>query len=73
MIYARCEIIILDDSFSALDGKTENHIVENLLGSGGQFKKMGTTVFLVTNASKSSMACSKNFETANSPQRHISI
>ncbi|OHF02462.1 hypothetical protein CORC01_02157 [Colletotrichum orchidophilum] len=49
-IYARCEIVILDDSFSALDGKTESRIVEKLLGSGGHFKKTGTTVFLVTHS-----------------------
>ncbi|KAL6875904.1 P-loop containing nucleoside triphosphate hydrolase protein [Trichoderma longibrachiatum] len=49
-IYARCDIVILDDSFSALDGKTENRIVENLLGPDGHFRKMGTTVFLISNA-----------------------
>ncbi|EGR53020.1 uncharacterized protein TRIREDRAFT_54954 [Trichoderma reesei QM6a] len=49
-IYARCDIVILDDSFSALDGKTENRIVENLLGPEGHFRKMGTTVFLITNS-----------------------
>ncbi|KAL7815012.1 P-loop containing nucleoside triphosphate hydrolase protein [Trichoderma aethiopicum] len=49
-IYARCDIVILDDSFSALDGKTENRIVENLLGPDGHFRKMSTTVFLITNS-----------------------
>ncbi|KAL6862008.1 P-loop containing nucleoside triphosphate hydrolase protein [Trichoderma novae-zelandiae] len=49
-IYARCDIVILDDSFSALDGKTESRIVENLLGPNGHFRKMGTTVFLITNS-----------------------
>ncbi|GJC81629.1 ABC transporter atnG [Colletotrichum liriopes] len=49
-VYARCEIVLLDDSFSALDGKTESRIVENLLGEDGHFRKMGTTVFLVTNS-----------------------
>ncbi|KAL7811124.1 P-loop containing nucleoside triphosphate hydrolase protein [Trichoderma gracile] len=49
-IYARCDIVILDDSFSALDGKTENRIVENLLGPNGYFRKMNTTVFLITNS-----------------------
>ncbi|XXG94847.1 hypothetical protein Hte_001106 [Hypoxylon texense] len=32
-IFSRADILILDDPFSALDGKTENQIVENLLGS----------------------------------------
>ncbi|KAF4776651.1 hypothetical protein HER10_EVM0007842 [Colletotrichum scovillei] len=49
-VYARSEIVILDDSFSALDGKTESRVVENLLGSAGYFKKAGTTIFLVTHS-----------------------
>ncbi|KZL84742.1 atp-binding cassette [Colletotrichum incanum] len=49
-VYARCEIVLLDDSFSALDGKTESRMVENLFGEGGHFRKTGTTVFLVTNS-----------------------
>ncbi|POS72247.1 hypothetical protein DHEL01_v209361 [Diaporthe helianthi] len=48
-LYARCEILILDDPFSALDGNTQSTIVDNLLGTNGLFKRMGTTVFLVTN------------------------
>ncbi|OIW26584.1 ABC transporter [Coniochaeta ligniaria NRRL 30616] len=46
-VYSRCNIMLLDDSFSALDGKTESRIVDNLLGPDGLFKKMGTTVFLI--------------------------
>lgn len=49
-IYARCKIVLLDDSFSALDGKTEHSIVSNILGPEGHFKKMGTTVVMVTNS-----------------------
>lgn len=49
-VYARCEIIILDDPISALDGRTESCIVENLLGPQGLFKRMGTTVFLITSS-----------------------
>lgn len=52
-VYARCEIVLLDTCFSALDGKTESRVVENLLGAEGLFKKMGTTVFLITNSGKS--------------------
>lgn len=51
-LYARCEIVVLDDSFSALDGKTEIRIVENLLGPGGLLRQSGTTVFLITNSGK---------------------
>ncbi|KAL2880163.1 hypothetical protein SGCOL_004548 [Colletotrichum sp. CLE4] len=49
-IYARSEIVILDDSFSALDGKTESRVVESLFGSAGHFKRTGTAVFLVTHS-----------------------
>ncbi|TEA20925.1 ABC transporter atnG [Colletotrichum sidae] len=49
-IYARYEVVILDDSFSALDGKTENLIVENLLGADGYFRRSGTTVILITSS-----------------------
>ncbi|WYZ44670.1 hypothetical protein EsH8_VII_001106 [Colletotrichum jinshuiense] len=49
-VYARCEIVLLDDSFSALDAKTENRVVENLLGPTGLFRKMETTVFLISNS-----------------------
>lgn len=51
-VYARCEIVLLDDPLSALDGKTESSIVENLLGPQGLFRKTGTTVFLMTNSGK---------------------
>lgn len=51
-IYARCELVLLDDSFSALDGSTESRIVKNLLSPGGFFKRTGVTVFLMTNSGK---------------------
>lgn len=44
--------MVLDDPFSALDGNTENAVVENLLGPNGWFKKRNTAVFLVTNSGK---------------------
>ncbi|KAL9567628.1 hypothetical protein ACKAV7_008200 [Fusarium commune] len=51
-IYARCEIVLLDDSFSALDLKTERQVVSNLLGTRGHFRKAGATVILIANSSK---------------------
>ncbi|KAI1441069.1 ABC transporter [Annulohypoxylon stygium] len=51
-IFARTDIIILDDPFSALDGTTENEVVNNLFGSDGLFKNLGTTVLLITNSSQ---------------------
>jgi ABC-type bacteriocin/lantibiotic exporter with double-glycine peptidase domain len=55
-VYARPSIIILDDVLSALDAKTENHVAENLLGNNGIFRKLGTTVILITHASALSRA-----------------
>ncbi|KAI8157757.1 ABC transporter atnG [Colletotrichum sp. SAR 10_70] len=49
-LYARCDIMLLDDSFSALDGKTERQIVDNLIGSEGYFKKAGVAAFIITNS-----------------------
>lgn len=44
--------MVLDDPFSALDGNTENAVVDSLLGPNGWFKKRNTAVFLVTNSGK---------------------
>lgn len=52
-VYARCSLVILDDVLSALDANTARHIVESLIGPNGLFKKLGTTVVLITHASKS--------------------
>jgi len=50
-VYAKPEIIILDDVLSALDSKTEAHIVRMLLTPDGLFRLQGTTVILITHAS----------------------
>lgn len=51
-IFYRADILILDDPFSALDGRTENQIVENLFGPDGLVRKLGSTVLLVTNSTQ---------------------
>ncbi|KAF5686922.1 beta-glucan-transporting ATPase [Fusarium circinatum] len=51
-VYARCEIVLLDDSFSALDHNTERKVVSNLLGTQGHFRKIGATVILIANSTK---------------------
>jgi ATP-binding cassette, subfamily C (CFTR/MRP), member 1 len=51
-VYARRNLVILDDVLSALDVTTERHIVDNLIGPKGLFKELGTTVILITHASK---------------------
>ncbi|KAI0381939.1 ABC transporter [Hypomontagnella monticulosa] len=51
-IFSRADILILDDPFSALDGRTESQIVESLLGSDGLLRKLGTTVLLICNSTQ---------------------
>ncbi|KAI5860382.1 putative ABC transporter [Durotheca rogersii] len=50
-LFARCDIALLDDAFSALDGETENHVFNNLFGPRGLFRQLKTTVVLVANSS----------------------
>lgn len=49
-LYARKELIIIDDVFSGLDASTEDHICASLLGKDGLFRMMGITVLLATHA-----------------------
>ncbi|KAJ5488347.1 ABC transporter integral membrane type 1 [Penicillium expansum] len=49
-VYSKYKMLILDDPFSALDPAVTNHIVQRLLSPRGLFRKMGTTVFLITNS-----------------------
>ncbi|OAA36693.1 ABC transporter, transmembrane domain, type 1 [Beauveria brongniartii RCEF 3172] len=43
-IFAGQDLIILDDTLSALDASTQRHITNNLFGPNGLFKELGTTV-----------------------------
>ncbi|KAJ7734086.1 P-loop containing nucleoside triphosphate hydrolase protein [Mycena metata] len=45
-VYARADLVLLDDVFSALDGKTEAHVFASLFGPDGMLK--GKTTILVT-------------------------
>lgn len=49
-VYQRHDILILDDPFSALDQRTQERVIVNLLGHEGLLRKSHTTVFLITNA-----------------------
>lgn len=49
-VYSRGDIIVLDDSFSALDNQTELQIVNNLLGLEGILRKLGSTVVWISHA-----------------------
>lgn len=49
-LFARCDILLLDNSFSKLDGETEKTIFENLLGATGLTQRLRTMVVLVSNS-----------------------
>lgn len=51
-VYSRCETMVLDDSLSALDEKTQSHVVENLLKPGGVLREHAITVFWITTSTK---------------------
>ena len=42
--------MLLDDTLSALDGATEEAVLERLLGETGVFRKLQTTVILAGHA-----------------------
>ncbi|KKY32101.1 putative atp-binding cassette [Diaporthe ampelina] len=51
-LYSRCKVIVLDDSLSALDEKTQSQVVENLLMPGGMLRDRATSVFWITTSTK---------------------
>jgi ATP-binding cassette, subfamily C (CFTR/MRP), member 1 len=51
-LFARCDILLLDDTFSGLDGDTERIVFNNLFGPAGLLRQLGTTVVLISNSSK---------------------
>jgi ATP-binding cassette, subfamily C (CFTR/MRP), member 1 len=50
-LYARHDLVILDDVFSALDRSTERLVFERTFGKNGLVRKLGSTVILVTHTS----------------------
>ncbi|KUJ06202.1 P-loop containing nucleoside triphosphate hydrolase protein [Mollisia scopiformis] len=51
-VYARRDIVILDDILCGLDIDTENRIFHNLLGPKGLFKKQNVTVIMTSSSCK---------------------
>ncbi|KAM3441708.1 hypothetical protein MY4824_001486 [Beauveria thailandica] len=51
-LFAECDLILLDDTFSGLDGDTEDKIFKNLFGPGGALKQSGVTVILASNSTQ---------------------
>ncbi|KAF6819357.1 ABC multidrug transporter [Colletotrichum sojae] len=50
-VYARQELVLLDDVFSGLDSSTEDLVFRNLIGSDGLLRNTDTTVVLVSSDS----------------------
>ncbi|KAF9876316.1 ABC transporter [Colletotrichum karsti] len=61
-LYARQELLLLDDVFSGLDSNTEDIVFNNLLGSNGLLRNTDTTVVLVS--SDCPLPCTSPFPTA---------
>lgn len=57
LLYARCRIVILDDPFSALDRKTGESVLHNLLGPEGILRNLNTTVFWLENNGEKHFVC----------------
>ncbi|KAG9672583.1 P-loop containing nucleoside triphosphate hydrolase protein, partial [Aureobasidium melanogenum] len=49
-VYQRHQILVLDDPLSALDHRTQERVIVNLLGPGGLLRNSHTMVFLITSA-----------------------
>ena len=49
-VYAKEDLLVLDDIFSGLDADTEEHIFNRLFSSQGLLRQMRTTTVLVTHA-----------------------
>lgn len=49
-IYARRELVVLDDVLSALDGKTQQLVVDRVFGKLGLFRVQKSTVILATHS-----------------------
>lgn len=47
-MYARKELILLDDIFNGLDSTTERVLFESLLGSNGLLRQLGVSIVLAT-------------------------
>lgn len=51
-MYARKDIVILDDVLSSLDAATEDHIFHHLLGTHGLLRSIGSTVLFASSSGR---------------------
>lgn len=62
-LFAKCDMLLLDDTFSGLDGETEQAVFDNLFGPTGLIRGLKTTVILVSNSCKFSRLFPKHLLT----------
>ncbi|KAK8006062.1 ABC transporter [Apiospora marii] len=51
-LFAKCDIFIVDDVLSGLDGDTEQAVFDNIFGAKGLLRQSKTTIILVTNSAQ---------------------
>ncbi|KAF7117581.1 hypothetical protein CNMCM5793_006633 [Aspergillus hiratsukae] len=51
-VYARKDIVILDDAFSGLDAGTEDYVFHNLVGIHGLLRKFSSTIIVASSSAK---------------------
>ncbi|KAB8238859.1 putative ABC multidrug transporter [Aspergillus alliaceus] len=51
-VYARKDLIVLDDVFSSLDATTEEHIFQCLIGTHGLLRSIGSTILVSSSSVK---------------------
>ncbi|RAH71174.1 putative ABC transporter [Aspergillus aculeatinus CBS 121060] len=51
-LFARCDLLLLDDTFSGLDGETEQKVFNNIFGPDGLLRTSNGTAVLVSNSAQ---------------------
>ncbi|RAK75330.1 putative ABC transporter [Aspergillus fijiensis CBS 313.89] len=51
-LFAKCDLLLLDDTFSGLDGETEQKVFDNIFGPDGLIRTSDGTAVLVSNSAQ---------------------
>jgi ABC-type multidrug transport system fused ATPase/permease subunit len=49
-VYARKDIVVLDDAFSGLDATTEDYVFHSLVGIHGLLRKINSTIIVASSS-----------------------
>ncbi|KAK7730403.1 hypothetical protein SLS53_009022 [Cytospora paraplurivora] len=60
-VYSRLPLVLLDDSFSSLDSKTEKLVFSRTLGQSGLLRQLGCSVLLVTQRTQHALEADMSF------------